>query len=69
MVIPVIESQSVPWPPLYKEATEKFSGQVKLSADDLKGGKILWRSRVGTTDDLDVRALSGAGRRLAGSAR
>jgi hypothetical protein len=33
MVIPVIESQSVPWPPKYREATEKFSAQVELSAD------------------------------------
>ena len=33
MEIPVIEYQKYEWPPAYKEATEKYSGQVTLSAD------------------------------------
>jgi Protein of unknown function (DUF1329) len=33
MPIPVIETRKAEWPKAYKEATEKYSGQVKLSAD------------------------------------
>ena len=33
MEIPVVEYRKYEWPPKYKEATEKFSGQVTLSAD------------------------------------
>jgi hypothetical protein len=33
MPIPVIETKKVHWPKAYKEATEKYAGQVKLSAD------------------------------------
>ena len=33
MPIPIIESKKVEWPKAYREATEKYSGQVKLSAD------------------------------------
>jgi hypothetical protein len=33
MEIPVAEYKKYEWPPLYKESTEKFSGQVTLSAD------------------------------------
>jgi hypothetical protein len=33
MEIPVAEYRKYEWPPLYKESTEKFSGQVTLSAD------------------------------------
>jgi hypothetical protein len=33
MEIPVIEYGKYEWPPAYKEATEKYSGQVTLSAD------------------------------------
>jgi len=33
MEIPVNEYRKYEWPPKYKEATEKFSGQVKLTAD------------------------------------
>jgi hypothetical protein len=33
--ITVTETKSVAWPKAYKEATEKYSGQVKLSADGL----------------------------------
>jgi hypothetical protein len=29
----IVETKSVEWPKAYKEATEKYSGQVKLSAD------------------------------------
>src|SRR4030095_5621176 len=36
MPITVVAPQSVEWPPEYKEATEKYSGQVKLSADGRK---------------------------------
>lgn len=33
MPIPVIATKKVEWPKAYREATEKYSGQVKLSAD------------------------------------
>jgi len=33
MEIPVIEYKKIDWPPSYKEATEKYSSQVKLSPD------------------------------------
>ena len=33
MEIPVIEYKKIDWPPTYKEATEKYSAQVKLSPD------------------------------------
>lgn len=33
MEIPVVEYQKYDWPPAYKEATEKYSAQVKLSPD------------------------------------
>jgi hypothetical protein len=33
MEIPVVEYQKYEWPPAYKEATEKYSGQVTLSSD------------------------------------
>jgi hypothetical protein len=33
MVIPVGEYRKYEWPPKYKEATEKYSSQVKLSQD------------------------------------
>jgi hypothetical protein len=33
MPIPVIETKKVEWPKAYKEATEKYAGQVKLAAD------------------------------------
>lgn len=33
MPITITETKKVEWPPEYKEATEKYSGQVKLSAD------------------------------------
>jgi len=36
MPITVVAPQSIEWPPEYKEATEKYSGQVKLSADSRK---------------------------------
>lgn len=31
----ITEPKSIPWPPLYKQATEKYSGQVKLAEDRL----------------------------------
>lgn len=31
MPIPIIETKKVNWPKAYKEATEKYAGQVKLS--------------------------------------
>jgi hypothetical protein len=33
MKIPVAEYEKIDWPPKYREATEKYSSQVKLSAD------------------------------------
>jgi hypothetical protein len=36
MPLRVIEPRKIEWPKAYKEATEKYSGQVKLSADGLK---------------------------------
>jgi hypothetical protein len=35
MPMTIIETKKVEWPRAYKEATEKYSGQVKLSADGL----------------------------------
>jgi len=35
MPMKIVETKSIPWPKLYKEATEKYSGQVKLAADGL----------------------------------
>ncbi len=34
MIMKVVPSQRVDWPPPYKEATEKYSGQVRLSEDN-----------------------------------
>jgi hypothetical protein len=33
MAMKIIPYKKIEWPPLYKEATEKYSGQVKLAAD------------------------------------
>ena len=33
MPIPVIETRKIEWPKAYREATEKYAAQVKLSAD------------------------------------
>ena len=35
MEITVIDPKPIPWPAVYKQATEKYSSQVKLSADGL----------------------------------
>jgi hypothetical protein len=34
--IPVVEPRKIEWPKAFKEATEKYSGQVKLSSDGLR---------------------------------
>src|SRR6185503_18845261 len=34
--ITITETKRIEWPKAYKEATEKYSGQVKLSSDGLR---------------------------------
>lgn len=36
MPLRIVETRKIEWPKAYKEATEKYAGQVKLSADGLK---------------------------------
>ena len=34
MTMKIVPTERIDWPPPYKEATEKFSGQVRLSGDN-----------------------------------
>ena len=55
--ITIGETKKVEWPKAYKEATEKYSSQVKLSSDGLNQGE-----KSGITDDwFTVSALVNSG--------
>ena len=60
--ITITESKRVEWPKAYKEATEKYAPQVKLSADGLTVNNY-----VAGQPYVAVQALDGAGNTLATS--
>ena len=56
MTVPVIEYKKYDWPPKYKEATEKYSSQVKLSPDGRDMLNYVAGAPFPTIDDNDPQA-------------
>ncbi|MGH7818608.1 MAG: DUF1329 domain-containing protein, partial [Candidatus Binatia bacterium] len=56
MTIPVMEYKKYEWPPLYKEATEKYAAQVKLSPDGRDIMNYMAGSPFPTIDENDPQA-------------
>ena len=56
MSVPVIEYKKYDWPPKYKEATEKYSSQVKLSPDGRDMLNYVAGAPFPTIDDNDPQA-------------
>ena len=56
MEIPVIEYKKIDWPPSYKEATEKYSSQVKLSPDGRDMLNYVAGAPFPTVDENDPQA-------------
>jgi hypothetical protein len=56
MQIPVAAYKKYDWPPAYKEATEKYSAQVKLSADGRDLQNYVAGSPFPTIDENDPQA-------------
>ena len=56
MQIPVIEYKKYEWPPKYKEATEKYAAQVKLTADGRDMQNYVAGAPFPTVEDSDPLA-------------
>ena len=56
MIVPVIEYRKYDWPPKYKEATEKYASQVKLSPDGRDMLNYVAGAPFPTIDDNDPAA-------------
>ena len=56
MTIKVVDPKPIPWPKAYKEATEKFSAQVKLAADGVSIENHVAGMPFPTVDSNDPKA-------------
>src|ERR1041385_1823905 len=56
MTIKVVDPKPIPWPKAYKEATEKFSAQVKLASDGVSIDNYTAGMPFPTVDANDAKA-------------